>query len=78
MAKKIEKKFNAAKEKYDDELKRMADNYETNVGALQSLSSNDIAALKSIKNPAKSLRLVAEAVALVKASIDPQVLAKLE
>lgn len=67
---KTEKQLAARKKEYEETITRMKEARENVVESLQLLTANDTAVLKAMKSPPKPVKLVAEAIAYIKVSVN--------
>lgn len=65
----MEKQLAARKSEYDERVERAKEAREMVVESLESLTANDTAVLKAMKNPPKPVKLVAEAIAYIKVGV---------
>lgn len=61
-----EKKLRAVKDDYAKKLENVQTDWETMTETLKSITPADLNTLRSMKNPAKSIKLVIDALAIVK------------
>lgn len=63
-----EKKLNSRKREYENKIKEIQEVRESVTEHLQTLTTNDIAVLKTMKSPPKPVKLVAEALVYIRVS----------